>query len=88
MTKKGSHKQYRYSIQFLDYGESGDGYQSMAESKQYFLEVINRLQQQGAQGIILGCTEIPLLIKQDDIMLPLFNTTKIHAEAAVDYALS
>ncbi|MEA3298173.1 MAG: aspartate racemase, partial [Chloroflexota bacterium] len=40
-----------------------------------------------AQGIILGCTELPLLIKQDDCSIPLLDTTRIHAEAAVDYAL-
>jgi len=58
------------------------------ESKRRFLDIMKRLQQQGAQGIILGCTEIPLLIKQDDTELPLFDTTFIHAQAAVDFALS
>ncbi len=42
----------------------------------------------GAQGIVLGCTEIPLLIKQNDTNLPVFNTLEIHAKAAVDFALS
>ena len=42
---------------------------------------------QGAEGIILGCTEIPLIIKDDDFDLPLFNTTEIHAQADVDFAL-
>jgi len=41
----------------------------------------------GAQGIVLGCTEIPLLIKQKDTHLPVFNTLEIHAKAAVDFAL-
>jgi len=42
----------------------------------------------GAQGVILGCTEIPLLVAQEQGELPLFDTTTIHARAAVDYALS
>jgi aspartate racemase len=45
------------------------------------------MQQKDAQGIILGCTEIPLLIKQEDTHLPVFNTLQIHAKAAVDFAL-
>jgi len=49
--------------------------------------IINRLSDNGAQGIILGCTELPLLIKQEDCPVPLFDTTVIHAEAAVQYAL-
>jgi len=46
------------------------------------------LAQQGAQGIILGCTEIGLWVNSDDTHLPLFDTTRIHAEAAVDMALA
>ena len=42
---------------------------------------------QGVQGIILGCTELPLLIKQDDVDITLFDTTRIYAEAAVKAAL-
>jgi len=58
------------------------------EAKKRFLETINNLEQKGAQGIVLGCTEIPLLIKQEDTHLPVFNTLEIHAQAAVDFALS
>lgn len=58
------------------------------ESKRRFLKIIDQLEHEGAEGIILGCTEIPLLIKQHDCRLPLFNTTEIHAEAAVEFALS
>lgn len=58
------------------------------ESKKKFLEIINDLEQKGAEGIVLGCTEIPLLIKQQDTHLPVFNTLEIHAKAAVDFALS
>lgn len=57
------------------------------ESKDRLLQIIHKLHQQGAQGIVLGCTEIPLIIKAGDFDLPLFNTTIIHALAAVDFAL-
>jgi aspartate racemase len=57
-------------------------------SKQAYIEVINRLVEQGAEGIILGCTEIPLLVKAGDVDVPLFDTTRLHVEAAVDFALS
>ncbi|MBC7365061.1 MAG: aspartate/glutamate racemase family protein [Candidatus Aminicenantes bacterium] len=58
------------------------------ESRRKFRTVIEKLAQAGAQGVILGCTEIGLLVKQKDSPLPIFDTTIIHAEAAVDYALS
>ncbi|WP_442599680.1 aspartate/glutamate racemase family protein [Neobacillus sp. D3-1R] len=57
------------------------------ESRRYYLEVIEKLVQEGAEGIILGCTEIGLLIKQEDVKIPLFDTTVIHAEKAVKFAL-
>ena len=57
------------------------------ESKKRFLEIMIQLQQRGAKGIILACTEIPLIIKDDDFHLPLFNTTAIHARAAINFAL-
>lgn len=56
------------------------------ESKKRFLSIMNGLAGEGAQGIILGCTEIPLLIKQKDTALPVFDTTEIHALAAVELA--
>lgn len=56
-------------------------------SKTKYLEIINDLISKGSKGIILGCTEIPLLIKQNDVEKPVFDTTRIHAEAAVKYAL-
>jgi aspartate racemase len=58
------------------------------ESKTAYLDIINRLEKKGVQGIILGCTEIPLLISQEDCRLPLFDTTFIHASKAVRFALS
>ena len=45
------------------------------------------LKEEGVEGVILGCTEIPLLVKQEDVSVPVFDTTEIHAEAAVKYAL-
>lgn len=57
------------------------------ESKKGFLEIIEQLVTKGAEGIILGCTEIPLLVSNDDINVPLFDTTRIHAESAVEFAL-
>jgi aspartate racemase len=56
-------------------------------SKDQFCEIIQNLVIDGAEGIILGCTEISLLIKQEDLKVPLFDTTRIHAESAVEYAL-
>lgn len=58
------------------------------ETKQFYIDVINKLVEQGAEGIILGCTEIPLLISAHDVDIPLFDTTKIHADAAVKFALA
>lgn len=58
------------------------------ESKAQYLAIINSLRRRGADGIVLGCTEIPLLIKQADVMVPVFDTLTIHAAAAVDYAVS
>jgi aspartate racemase len=57
------------------------------ESRKIYLEEIAALQVRGAQGVILGCTEIPLLIRQTDVNIPVFDTTTIHAEAAVGWAL-
>ena len=58
-----------------------------AESRQAYQQIIGSLREQGAQGVILGCTEIGLLIKPDDSPLPIFDTTMLHAVAAVDWAL-
>ncbi|WP_417203512.1 aspartate/glutamate racemase family protein [Acetoanaerobium sticklandii] len=57
------------------------------DSRQKYIDIINKLCANGAEGIILGCTEIPLLIKQSDVLTPVYDTTKIHAESAVDFAL-
>jgi aspartate racemase len=59
-----------------------------SDSKQKYAEIIQALVAEGAGGVILGCTEIGLLVKQKDSLVPLFDTTDIHARAAVDFALS
>ena len=57
------------------------------ESRRAYVGVIRDLVRRGAEGVILGCTEIPLLIKPKDSPVPVFDTTALHAAAAVDYAL-
>ena len=57
------------------------------ESKAGYLEIIWRLRDEGAEGVILGCTEIPLLIQQDDSPIPVFDTTKLHAITTLEYAM-
>lgn len=57
-------------------------------SRAAYRQIITGLVERGAQGIILGCTELGLLVKPEDSSVPLFDTTIIHAEAAVDWALT
>ncbi len=57
------------------------------ETKQRYIDIINKLVEQGAEGIILGCTEIPMLLNSNDVDIPLFDTTAIHSKAAVEFAL-
>jgi len=56
-------------------------------SKDQFVRIIKKLVDNGAEAVILGCTEIPLLVKQEDVKVLLFDTTRIHAESAVEYSL-
>ncbi|MEM1120412.1 MAG: amino acid racemase, partial [Bacteroidota bacterium] len=56
-------------------------------TRRHFQKIIGRLVEAGAEGVILGCTEIPLLIRPEDVDIPVFDSTKIHAEAAVDWVL-
>lgn len=57
-------------------------------SKEGYKKIINRLvEQEDVKGVILGCTEIPLLIDQKDVDIPVFNSTELHVQAAVDYAV-
>lgn len=58
------------------------------ESKKGYVRVVKKLKEKGAEGIVLGCTEIPLLIKEKDCGVRLYDTTLIHAEKALNYAIS
>ncbi|MGZ4106430.1 MAG: aspartate/glutamate racemase family protein, partial [Tumebacillaceae bacterium] len=58
------------------------------ESKARYVEIIGRMVEAGIEGVILGCTEIPLLIRPEDTTIPQFDTTYLHAQAAVTFALS
>lgn len=58
------------------------------ESRRAYLDIIDGLVAEGAQGVIAGCTEIELLVAPGDVAVPYFPTTRIHAEAAVDWALA
>ncbi len=57
------------------------------ESRNAFIRIIEEMAAEGAEGIILGCTEIPLLVRQSDVSIPLFDTTAIHSRKAVEWAL-
>ncbi|HEX2535286.1 MAG TPA: aspartate/glutamate racemase family protein [Chitinophagaceae bacterium] len=59
----------------------------LPESKERLVCIIRNLKEKGAEGIILGCTELPLLLQPGDVDLPLYDTTRIHAEAAIQFAL-
>ncbi len=59
-----------------------------AGSRGQYVRIIYEAVKNGAEGVVLGCTEIPLLIQQNDVALPTFDTTQIHAEKAVEFALS
>ncbi len=76
----------RQMVHDIIYGELCLG-QIKTDSREQMIGIVNQLKDAGAQGVILGCTEIGLLIKQKDSTLPLFDTTRIHADAAVEYAL-
>ncbi|RED26520.1 aspartate racemase [Flavobacterium cutihirudinis] len=58
------------------------------ETKKRYLEIADDLIKNGAEGIILGCTEIPLVIKPEDVSVPVFDTALIHSKAVVDFQLS
>lgn len=59
-----------------------------SETKKRYLKIANQLIEKGAGGIILGCTEIPLVIKAEDVSVPIFDTALIHSKAAVEFQLS
>ena len=74
-------------IQFTVKEELGIGYIN-AETKKNYITIANELVERGAEGIILGCTEIPMLISQNDFKIPIFDTKKIHSQAIVEYIVS
>lgn len=74
-------------IQYVLKEELGRGIVN-PDSKENYIKIANELISRGAEGIILGCTEIPMLIDQSDFLVPVFDTTKIHSEAIVDFILS
>jgi len=59
-----------------------------SESREGFLKIIERLVERGAQGIVLGCTEIPLLVTQEHTSVRIFDTATIHADKALDFAIT
>ncbi|MDR7370674.1 aspartate/glutamate racemase family protein [Flavobacterium aquidurense] len=67
--------------------ELGKGLVTESTKKRY-LQIANKLIENGAEGIILGCTEIPLIILPEDVSVPVFDTTLIHSKAAVEFQLS
>ena len=77
----------RAEVHRIIYEELCQG-QLLASSRQYYRQVIQDLANKGAECVILGCTEIGLLIQQADSPIPVFDTTAIHAAAAVDFLLS
>jgi len=68
------------------YTEMGKGL-FLPETKARFIQIIDKLQQSGVDAVILGCTEIPILIKQEDVNLPVLDTTVIHVSAAVNFVI-
>ena len=80
-------KEERDYIHNSIYQEFAKG-QFYESTKQNFLKIIEKLRKNGADGIILGCTELPMLIKTQDVSIPLYDTLEIHLRAAVDFALS
>ena len=75
----------RDEIHRIIYDELAQG-EFKKSSKESYLKIIDSLILNGAEGIILGCTEIPLLINQNDVSLPIFDTARIHAAAAFKFA--
>ncbi len=79
-------EQEREQVHRIIYQELVHG-QIKEESREDYKKIIRHLEEEGAQGVILGCTEIPLLISDSDVNIPVFDTTRIHAEKAVEWLL-
>ncbi len=80
-------KEERDAVHQIIYEELGRGIISES-SRAVYKSVIRNLHARGAEGVILGCTEIPLLIRPEDCPMPMFDTTALHAAAAVEWALA
>ncbi|GEA60656.1 aspartate/glutamate racemase family protein [Vibrio comitans] len=80
-------EEQRKQIHKIIYEELCQG-KILPESRQIYLDIISDLKSRGAQGVILGCTEIGLLVSDEHTDVPLFDTTLIHATSAVDWSLS
>ena len=80
-TEKQINELHRIIQQELTYGKI------IEKSKTYVLDVIQSLVELGAEGVVLGCTEFPLMINQNDLEIPIFNTTLIHAKAGTNFIL-
>ncbi len=76
------HELHRIIVEELTFGKV------RAASKGYVLDTLQAMTDRGAKGIILGCTEFPLMISEQDVAVPIFNTTGIHANAAKNYILN
>ena len=78
-----SDRDYINKVNFteLDYGIIKES------SRRRYIKIMEKLVDKGAEGVILGCTEIPLLVKQEHTEIPIFETTTLHAKSAVEYAL-
>ncbi|MET3027838.1 aspartate/glutamate racemase family protein [Flavobacterium sp. UW10123] len=74
-------------IHYTIFEELGRGI-ATEETKKRYIEIASELIKNGAEGIILGCTEIPLVIKEGDLNVPIFDTTLIHTQAAINFQLS
>jgi len=75
------------TIHQIIYNELCEG-KIKASSRRVCADIMSKLVNEGAEGIVLGCTELPLLIQHSDIHAPIFDTTRLHAEAAVNLALA
>ncbi len=76
-------RQVLHDIIYQELGRS----QFLDSSKEKCIQIIKKLEQAGAEGVIMGCTELPLLVKDDDIDIPAFDTGKLHIRQAVEWAV-
>ena len=77
----------RAFVNAIIYDELGKGI-FRKETKERLISIMNKLVESGAQGIILGCTEIPMIIQQEDVAVFVFDTGLIHANAAVEFSIA